>query len=309
MVWATRLFPLLAVLLAAAAYARPGMFAPGRDLIAPLLGVVMLGMGLTLTPADFKRIVLRPRLIAIGAVLQFALMPLIAWALAVGFDFSPELLAGMVLVGACPGGTASNVIAYLARANVALSVTLTTVTTLLSVVMTPALTWVYAGAVVPVPAASMLLTILYIIVIPVGAGAAAAALFPRLARSLAPALPAVSVAAIVVIIAIVVALNRAELAGAGIAVLLAVMIHNMLGFGGGCAAARLLRAGEIEARTIAIEVGMQNSGLGVALAVKYFSPLAALPGAIFSIWHNLAGAALASFWTRGGRAPIAAGSA
>lgn len=293
-----RLFPLLAVGLAAAAYAWPQLFAPGRELIAPLLGVVMLGMGLTLKAEDFKRVLLRPRLIATGVALQFLLMPLIAWALAVAFAFPPELLAGMVLVGACPGGTASNVIAYLARADVALSVTLTTATTLLSVFATPALTWAYAGAAVPVPALSMLLTILYVIVIPVAAGVAAAAWLPGLARRVTPALPALSAAAIVAIIAIVVALNRAQLAQAGVLIAAAVMAHNLSGFGAGYALARLLRVGETAARTIAIEVGMQNSGLAVALAIEYFSPLAALPGAMFSIWHNLAGAALASFWAR-----------
>ncbi len=295
---ALRLFPLVAAGMAAAAFAWPQLFAPGGDLIAPLLGVVMLGMGLTLRPEDFRRILARPRLVAIGVALQFLLMPLIAWALALAFAFPPELLAGMVLVGACPGGTASNVIAYLARANVALSVTLTTATTLLSVVMTPALTWAYAGAAVPVPALSMLLTILYVIVVPVAAGLAAAVWLPGFARRVTPGLPMVSAGAIAVIIAIVVALNRAELAEAGLLVAAAVMAHNLSGFGAGYALARLLRVGETEARTIAIEVGMQNSGLGVALAVKYFSAQAALPAAIFSIWHNLAGALLASYWAR-----------
>ena len=293
-----RLFPLLAAGMALAAYSWPQLFAPGRDLIAPLLGVVMLGMGLTLKPQDFRRILLRPRAIATGVGLQFLLMPLLAWALALAFAFPPELLAGMVLVGACPGGTASNVIAYLARADVALSVTLTTATTLLSVFLTPALTWAYAGAAVPVPAGDMLSTILYIIVIPVAAGVMAARWLPGFARRVMPALPMVSAGAIVIIIAIVVALNRAELAHAGLLIAVAVMLHNLSGFGSGYLLARLLKADTTEARTIAIEVGMQNSGLAVALAVKYFAAQAALPAAIFSIWHNLAGAALAAYWAR-----------
>ena len=305
----TRLFPVFAALLALAAFARPQLFAPGRDLIAPLLGVVMLGMGLTLKAQDFRRVLLRPRLVATGVALQFLLMPFIAWALALAFAFPPELLVGMVLVGACPGGTASNVIAYLARADVALSVTLTTCSTLLSVFLTPALTWAYAGAVVPVPAASMLLTIFYVIVIPVAAGLMAATWLPALARRVTPALPMVSAGAIVVIIAIVVALNRTQLAHAGMLIAAAVMIHNLAGFGSGYVLARLLKTGEREARTIAIEVGMQNSGLAVALAVKYFAAQAALPGAIFSIWHNLAGATLASFWARRGEARFPAGAA
>ena len=293
-----RLFPLLAAGMALAAYLWPQVFAPGREAITPLLGVVMFGMGLTLTPADFARVVKRPRSVAIGIVLQFLLMPFIAWVLAFVFALPPELAAGLILVGACPGGTASNVVNYLARGDVALSVTITASTTLLSVVLTPALTWLYAGAVVPVPVLPMLLSIVYVIAVPVAAGVALRLWLPSLARRFAPALPMISVAAIVVIIAIVVALNRGQMTGAAVTIAGAVVLHNLSGLAAGYGLARFLKVSETDARAIAIEVGMQNSGLGVALAIQYFSAQAALPGAIFSIWHNLSGAALASFWSR-----------
>lgn len=293
-----RLFPLLAAGMALAAYLWPQIFTPGREAITPLLGVVMFGMGLTLTPADFSRVIMRPRSVAIGIALQFLLMPFGAWVLAYAFALPPELAAGLILVGACPGGTASNVVTYLARGDVALSVTITACTTLLSVVMTPALTWVYAGAVVPVPVAPMLLSIVYVIAVPVAAGVVLRLWLPQLARRFAPALPMISVGAIVVIIAIVVALNRGQMTGAAAAVAAAVVLHNLSGLAAGYGLARFFNLSETDARAVAIEVGMQNSGLGVALAIQYFSAQAALPGAIFSIWHNLSGAGLASFWSR-----------
>lgn len=296
-----RYFPLLAAGFAAAAFIFPGVFLPLGPLIVPLLGLVMFGMGLTLTYADFRRILERPWVIGLGVVFHFLFMPLLAWIIARALALSPELTTGLILVGSCPGGTASNVVAFLARGDVALSVTITATTTLLAVIATPALTWAYAGAAVPVPVTAMLLSILYVVVIPVAGGVAASALRPKLAARVKPALPAISVAAIVTIIGIVVALNRGQMAAAGPVIALAVMIHNLAGLFGGYWAARLLGLSEPECRTIGIEVGMQNSGLGVALALKYFSAAAALPSAIFSIWHNLSGAAVAAFWARGDR--------
>ena len=295
---ATRLFPLLALALSALAYWAPEPFRPLKPAIVPLLGVVMFGMGLTLTGADFARVLRRPRVIALGVLLQYLLMPFFAWALARGLNLAPDLAAGLILVGSCPGGTASNVVSYLARADVALSITLTAAATLLAVVATPALTWAYAGRLVPVPVTSMLVSILAIVVVPVVIGVVLNALHLTVVERAKPALPLVSVAAIVAIIAIIVALNRDQIAGLAPMVAVAVVLHNLLGLAGGYGAARALGLTERAARTLAIEVGMQNSGLGVALAIKYFSPAAALPGALFSIWHNLTGAGLAGWWAR-----------
>jgi BASS family bile acid:Na+ symporter len=272
--------------------------AAARPAIQPLLGLVMLGMGMTLAPADFRRVAERPAAVAIGIALQFAIMPLAGFTLGRALGLPPALAAGVVLVGACPGGTASNVVAWLARGDVALSVTLTTASTLLAPLATPALTALYAGARVPVPAGAMLRDIAAIVVVPVAAGVALRALAGARLDRLARIFPAFSVAAIVTIVAIVVAMNRGRLVEAAAPAALAVVLHNALGLALGWGAARALGRPEQEARTIAIEVGMQNSGLAAALAAAHFPPAAALPGALFSVWHNLSGAALASWWSR-----------
>lgn len=291
-------FPLWALLGAGAAYAAPGWFVPAKPAILPLLGLVMFGMGMTLTPASFGEVLRRPSRVGLGVVLQFGLMPAAAWLAGTALGLPPAVLAGLVLVGSCPGGTASNVICYLGRGDVALSITLTAVSTVLAVVLTPSLTWLYVGRTVPVPVASMLWTTAQVVLLPVALGVAANVFLGRSLEGVKRIFPAVSVAAIVVIIAIVVALNREALTGLGPGVLAAVVLHNGLGLAAGFGVARLLGLEARVARTLAIEVGMQNSGLGVALAVKYLPAAAALPGAVFSIWHNLSGALLAARWSR-----------
>jgi len=297
-VWITRLFPLWAVLASLLAFLQPGWVAGLKPAIVPLLGLVMFGMGITLTGRNFLTVLQRPLPVLLGVTLQFLLMPLAAWLLAMLFALPPLVGVGLILVGTCPGGTASNVICYLARGDVALSITLTAVSTLLAVVMTPLLTLVYAGQTVPVPVWEMLGSILRIIFLPVMLGVL---LNHYLHARLAPVrdlFPAVSVAAIVLIIAIIVALNQAHLAHLATGTALAVVAHNSIGLLGGYWVPRWLGRDERECRTLSIEVGMQNSGLAVALAVKYFSVAAALPGALFSIWHNLSGSALAGHWSR-----------
>jgi len=298
----TALFPLWAVLGTVAAFAAPAVFTPAKPAILPLLGVVMFGMGVTLTPANFAEVLRRPGLVGLGAALQFGIMPAAAFGVAGVLGLPPALTAGLVLVGSCPGGTASNVITYLARGDVALSITLTAVSTLLAVLLTPVLAWVYVGRTVPVPVGSMLVTIAEVVLVPVALGVGANTLLGGRLGGLKRVFPAVSVAAIVVIIAIVVALNRATLAGLGPLLVTAVALHNLAGLGAGYGIARALGLDVCRARTLAIEVGMQNSGLGVALAAKYLPAAAALPGAVFSVWHNLSGSALAAHWAR--RTPI-----
>ncbi len=294
----TRLFPLWALLFAAAAYVWPAAFRPLAPAVVPLLGVVMLGMGVSLTPADFARVLQRPGAVSLGVGLQFLVMPLVAYLVAHAIGLPAQLVAGLVLVGSCPGGTASNVVCYLARGDVALSITLTTVSTLLAVVATPALTWLYVGRLVPVPVADMLLTIVLIVIAPVLAGVAVNRLWGRRLRALKELFPLISVIAIVVIIAIVVALNREALTRIGPPLAAAVIAHNIAGLACGYWLPRAFGAESRLARTLAIEVGMQNSGLGVALAQQFFSTQAAVPGALFSIWHNLSGSVLAGVWAR-----------
>lgn len=295
---ATRLFPLWAVILAAAGYVWPAGFTPLAPWLGWLLGLVMFGMGLTLTPADFRAVRSRPAVLGLGLGLQYLVMPAAAFAVAWLLKLPPALAAGLILVGACPGGTASNVITYLARGDVALSVTLTALSTLLAVVATPWLTWLYAGQYVAVPATEMLVDIVRIVIAPVAAGVALNTVLGRHLATLKMAFPLLSVVTIAVIIAVVVALNRDQL---GILVPLvgaAVALHNALGLIAGYGAGMLAGADVRTCRTLAIEVGMQNSGLGVALAGNYFAPAATLPGALFSIWHNLSGSALAAWWGR-----------
>jgi BASS family bile acid:Na+ symporter len=296
----TDLFPLWAVLLSLLAYLSPGPFSAARGAITPLLGVVMLAMGLTLTGDNFRLVLRRPKVVLAGCAAQFAMMPLIAWLVARALRLSPEVTAGMILVGACPGGTASNVVAYLARGDVALSITLTSLSTIMAAAMTPALTWAYLGTTVDVPAAQMLVTVLEIVLAPVALGVVVNTYFGHRLARIRQLLPSFSVLAIVLIIAIIVGLTRDRLGTVGAPVLGAVVLHNGLGLWLGYAAARLLGSSSAERRTLAIEVGMQNSGLAVALAAQYFDPAAALPGAFFSIWHNVSGSALASWWSRRG---------
>lgn len=298
----TSLFPLWALLGACLAILRPEWFTGLKWAIIPLLGIVMFGMGTGLTAANFVDVLRRPGLIALGVGLQYLIMPLAAWALAHGLALPPELLAGMVLVGASPGGTAtaSNVICYLARADVALSITLTLVSTLTAIVATPLLTWLYAGQAIDVPALKMLTDIFKVVLIPVALGIALNRYAGRSLERIKPVFPLISVAAIVLILAIVVALNAQRLGEIGPIVVLAVILHNALGLAGGYLSARAMKLDTRSARTLAIEVGMQNSGLGVALAMKYFGSAAALPGAVFSVWHNLSGSVLAGWWSRRG---------
>jgi len=295
-----RAFPLWALLMSLLAWHSPHWFVPYKNAIVPLLALLMFGMGLTLTAADFGRVLHRPMIIGLGVFLQYAMMPLFAWVVARLLGLDPALTAGMVLVGASPGGTASNVICYLARGDVALSVTLTAVSTLLSIFLTPLLCLFYIDAVVAVPAQDMLLSIMKIVIAPVLLGVAVNRYAHRYLLPLQGWFPLMSVAAIVWIIAIIVALNQPRFGELGLLLVIAVAAHNALGLAAGYVAPRLLRYDPVICRTLAIEVGMQNSGLAVALAIKFFAPVAALPGALFSIWHNLSGSLLAALWRRTG---------
>ena len=294
----TRLFPLWALLGSLLAWLQPGWFAPLQKAIVPLLGLVMFGMGITLTGENFMTVLRRPLAVAIGVAMQFLLMPLAGWLLALAAGLPPQLAVGLILLGSCPGGTASNVICYLARGDVALSITLTATSTLLAVFATPLLTLLYAGKVVAVPVLDMLLSIVRIILLPVFLGVVLNHYFHRPLLVVRNYFPLLSVGAIVIIIAIIVALNHAQLGQLAPAVAITVVAHNAFGLLAGYHLARWLGRDERESRTLAIEVGMHNSGLAVALAVKYFSATAALPGALFSIWHNLSGSLLAAVWGR-----------
>lgn len=292
------LFPLWALLFSIVAYTMPNIFVPLKGNIASLLIAIMFFMGITLRLEDFSRVLKQPKIIAITVALQFIMMPLIALFLSKILGFSTELLVGMVLVGAVSGGTASNVITYLAKGDVALSITMTITSTLLSVVATPFLTLLYVGQSIPVPTNDMLLSILKMVLAPVIAGVIVNYFLHKTIKRYEPYLATLSMVAIVFIIAIVVALNQGRIATIGLVTVAGIILHNISGLTSGYWVAKWLGYDHKICKTVAIEVGMQNSGLAVALAMKYFTPLSALPGAIFSVWHNISGALLAGYWSK-----------
>ena len=294
----TKLFPILAIAVAATGALRPDSFVAAQFTIIPLLASIMFMMGLTLTRDDAQRIARDPRPVAVGVALQFLLMPILALTLAKLLQLSTPLTVGMVLVGSCAGGTASNVICFLARGDVALSVSMTFVSTLIGVVATPLLSQFYLAEQVAVDELAMIESLLQIVFVPVISGFCFRAVLPRLSAALQPALPLFSVICILFIIGIVVALNAPQLRGIGPLIVLAVVLHNALGIAGGFTLSRLFGFDLKQSQTIAIEVGMQNSGLAAALSLQFFSATAALPAALFSIWHNISGALLAGHWGR-----------
>ena len=266
-------FALWAALFAMAGFLAPSLF---TSFIAPyipwLLGIIMFGMGLTLAPSDFKILGQHPKAVLIGVVAQFVIMPTTAYLLSRALNLPPEVAIGVVLVGACPGGTASNVMTYLARGNVALSVAVTSIT--------------------------MLVSILQMVLLPIVLGVVAHTLFRKQTAAAIDVLPLISVLAIVLIIGAVVAGSRAQIIETGLLIFGVVVLHNAIGYALGFLAAKLFGLPYDAQKTLAIEVGMQNSGLGAALAKAHFAmmPLVAVPSAIFSVWHNISGSLLASYW-------------
>ena len=265
--------------------------------INPMLGVIMFGMGLTLSPHDFRIVLSRPKDILIGCLAQFTVMPLLAWGLTWIFSLPKELALGVILVGCCPGGTASNVITYLAKGDLALSVGMTATSTLLAPILTPLLVWLMAGTMVDVDTLGMLQSIIYVVIAPIIIGLLCQRYLPQATKSVVPYLPAFSSIVIALVVGIIVSHNADRLLVGGLIVILVVMAHNLLGLSIGFLLGRLLRLPKPKCVAVSIEVGMQNSGLASSLAVLHFAayPLATIPGAIFSVWHNISGA-LAAKW-------------
>jgi len=289
-----KIFPAGAVLISILACIWPESLSGLGFLIVPLLGIIMLGMGTTLSVTDFAEALKQPRAVLLGMLLQFGLMPLLAYLIGTLLNLPREQFIGLVMVGTVAGGTASNVIAYLAGGDVALSITMTACSTLGGIVLTPLISALYLGQTVPVPVWPMFRSILLVVALPVSLGLAVNRIFRRHAALLGKICPVVSSVGIVLVIGIVAALNVGNLRNCGPLVFLAVILHNGSGLAAGYGFARLFRCGKKTAVTIAIEVGMQNSGLAVALAKQFFGIASALPGAIFSVWHNLSGAVFAA---------------
>ncbi|HJG68353.1 symporter [Staphylococcus cohnii] len=263
-----------------------------------LLGIVMLGMGLTIDPKDFKIIFQAPRSVIIGVVLQYTIMPLSAFLIVKLFHLPPEIAIGVILVGCCPGGTSSNVMSYLANANVALSVAITSVSTLLAPLLTPALIYLFAHEWLQVSFISMFWSVVQVILIPIIIGFVLQKLFKTFADKTATALPIVSVVAISLILASVVGSSKAQILATGLLIFAVVILHNLIGYILGYTFAKILKLDRPDKKAVSIEVGMQNSGLAVSLATVHFNPLSAVPGAVFSLIHNITGPILAKYWNK-----------
>ena len=266
--------------------------------ISPMLGLIMFGMGLSLKPQDFRVVFLRPKDVLAGCLAQFTVMPLLAWVLVKVFHLPDDLALGVILVGCCPGGTASNVITFLARGDLALSVGMTATSTLLAPLLTPFLVWLMAGTFVGVDAASMFLSILYVVIAPIAGGFLVQHFFPRFSQRAVAYLPAFSTLMIAFVVALIVSHTAGRLLTGGFVVVLVVILHNLLGLSFGYGVGRLLGLSSAKRRAISIEVGMQNSGLASSLAALHFAayPMSTIPGAIFSVWHNISGAIVARIY-------------
>lgn len=291
-----RTFALWVIVFAILGFVFPDIFKQVTPYIVTLLGIIMFGMGLTISLDDFKEVARRPFEVGIGVVSQFLIMPLLAVLLTAVIPMSPEVAAGVILVGCCPGGTSSNVMTYLSKGDVALSVACTSVTTLLAPIVTPFLVWTFASQYLPVDATAMFMSIVKVVLLPLALGFFLQKLLPGLVKAAVPALPLVSVAGIVLIVAAVVGASKGAIASSGLLIFAVVALHNGLGYLLGFFAAKAAGLSLAKRKAIAIEVGMQNSGLGAALANTYFSPVAAVPSAIFSVWHNISGALLANYF-------------
>ncbi|MDX8415596.1 bile acid:sodium symporter family protein [Intestinicryptomonas porci] len=270
------------------------------SLVPPLLMLIMFAMGLNMNARDFKEVLVHPKDVLIGCAAQFTLMPLIAYALSKIFALDPALAAGVILVGACPGGTASNVITFIAKGDVALSIGMTAVNTLLAPVITPLIVYLCLRKNVEVDALKMAWSIFEVVIIPIAFGLAIKRIFKDKLNTLAKISPSMAVAAIALIVGCIVSHNSQNIFdGAGV-IFCVVILHNILGFACGFLIARMFGMSLSKTKALSIEIGMQNSGLAASLASSAFPSLAmaAVPGAIFSVWHNISGAILAQLYKK-----------
>lgn len=292
----SKTFALWALISALLAFYFPTTFKQIAPFIPYLLGLVMFGMGITLTFADFGEVAKRPKAVFIGVAGQFIIMPAIAYALAKGFNLPAELAIGVILVGSCPGGTSSNVMTYLSKGNTALSIACTTISTLLAPLLTPLIFYVLASQWIDINATAMFISVLKMVLFPIFLGLVVRALFKQKIAEVSQCMPLVSVIAIVLILAAVVAASKERIIESGLLIFAIVVLHNSLGYLIGFIVAKLCKLDNYDSKAVSIEVGMQNSGLGAALAAAHFNPIAAVPSALFSFWHNVSGSILANFF-------------
>ncbi len=291
-------FALWVILFSGLALYSPENFVWLKTYITWMLGIIMFGMGMTMTLGDFKSVLQSPKAVTIGVFAQFIVMPALAYLLCKLFNLPTEIAIGVILVGCCPGGTASNVITYMAKGNTALSVACTSVSTILAPILTPAIFYVLASQWIDINAISMLKSILQVVLFPIVLGLLVRAILKKKVDHYIQVMPLISVVAIVAIVAAIIAGSKAQILESGLMILGVVILHNGLGLLLGFWAARIFKLPYTDCKAISIEVGMQNSGLGVALAAVHLalSPITAVPSAIFSLWHNISGSALATYW-------------
>ncbi|MCM2676909.1 bile acid:sodium symporter family protein [Alkalicoccobacillus plakortidis] len=294
----SKYFALIVILVSVIAFVSPGGFTWIQPHITFLLGIIMFGMGLTMKASDFAIVAKKPIPVLIGVVAQFVLMPCIAFGLTQLFNLPYELAVGIILVGACPGGTASNVMVFLAKGDLPLSVAMTSISTLLAPIMTPTIMFVLASQWVNVDTGAMFMSIVKVILIPIALGILLRRFLPAVVDKSVPALPLVSILAILAIVTAVVSANKDNLATTAFLLFLVVLLHNTFGLLLGYVTAWVFKLDESKKRAVSIEVGMQNSGLGASLASDYFEPITALPSAIFSVVHNITGPIMVSIWSK-----------
>ncbi len=292
-------FALWVLLFAGMAFIAPETFKVIGPYVPWLLGIVMLGMGMTLTITDFGEIIKHPKAVVLGVIAQFVIMPVLAYGLSVAFSLPPAIAVGVILVGSCPGGTASNVMTYLAKGNVALSVACTSVSTLLAPLLTPVVFYLLASQWIDISPGAMFISVIKMVLLPITLGVILRMIFKSSISKATEVLPLVSVAAIVLIVAAVVSGSKQSIIESGLLIFGVVILHNGLGYLLGFLAAKFLKLDYDDSKAVAIEVGMQNSGLGAALAKTHFAldPVTAVPSAIFSFWHNISGPLLATYWS------------
>jgi len=295
--WVGHWFTLLVVIWAVVNYLLPQISTWVIPNTSYLLGIILFGMGLTLKGEDFAHIVKKPIPVILGTVAHYVIMPLVAWVLCLIFHLNGATAAGVILVGSCPSGTSSSVMAYLAGGDVALDVSIETLSTLLAPIALPGLLLLYAGRYVTIPTQSLFLSTIQIVLVPIILGVVIHSIFGKKIDVITRVLPLVSQTAILLIIGAVVSANHAGLFTAATAMVFpVVMLHNLSGYGLGFLFSKLIRLKDPQRKAITFEVGMQDSSLGATLAMKYFSPAAAIPSTIFSIWHNISGSILSSYW-------------
>lgn len=295
--FASKTFALWVLLFAYLAFQFPDTYKQFAPYIPYLLGIVMFGMGITLTFNDFGEVFKHPKSVIVGVAGQFIIMPSVAFFLAKAFNLPADLAVGVILVGSCPGGTSSNVMTYLAKGNTALSVACTTISTLLAPVLTPVIFYILASQWLEIDAAGMFISVLKMVLFPIFLGLVVRAMFKKKIAEISQTMPLLSVISIVLILAAVVAVSKDKIVESGLLIFGVVVLHNCLGYLVGFFSAKVLGLNIADSKAVSIEVGMQNSGLGAALAAAHFNPIAAVPSAIFSFWHNVSGPILANIFS------------